>query len=198
MRHSRWKSSAPQRATPTNIIGINASGGERDPHLRGQIRRPVSMRRRRPSDCCDAQPVSESVGRSGIQEPDHRHRRLLRALAALCDFDGSIAGRSSGAPVVRCAGARGRIQRGAQGPISLSANPDIARHIDRSVGRGFFRTIGRELIKPIDQLGITATLIDEAGEAIAAVTPALGTSNAKHIELADKITEYDCAVAGHA
>jgi hypothetical protein len=34
-------------------------------------------------------------------------------------------------------------------------------------------------------LRISATLIDEAGEAITAVTPALGTSHAQHIELAD-------------
>ena len=44
---------------------------------------------------------------------------------------------------------------------------------------------GSKLIEPIDHLGIAATLIDEAGQAIAAVTPALVTSNAQHIELAD-------------
>src|SRR5215469_6238858 len=34
--------------------GIPGNARERDAHLRGQIRHPVSMRRRCPSDCCDA------------------------------------------------------------------------------------------------------------------------------------------------
>ena len=67
-------------------------------------------------------------------------------------------------------------------------------HIPRNV----FRAIGSKLIEPIDHFGIPATLIDEAGQTIAAVTPALVTSNAQHIELADEISEYDCAFAGHA
>jgi hypothetical protein len=40
-------------------------------------------------------------------------------------------------------------------------------------------------------------VIDELGKAVAAVTPALVASYAQHIELADQVTEDDCAVAGH-
>ena len=46
-------------------------------------------------------------------------------------------------------------------------------------------TNGCKFIEPIDHLGITATLIDEAGQSVTAVTPALFTSNAQYIELAD-------------
>ena len=52
-------------------------------------------------------------------------------------------------------------------------------------------------VEPIDQLGIATTFFDETIHRITAVAPALFASNAQHIELADEIAEYDCAVAGH-
>jgi hypothetical protein len=47
-------------------------------------------------------------------------------------------------------------------------------------------------------LALRPTVIDELGETVTAVTPALITSHAQHIEPADQITEYGCAVAGHS
>ena len=35
------------------------------------------------------------------------------------------------------------------------------------------------------------------GEAITAIAPALAATHAQHVELADEVTEDDCAVAGH-
>jgi hypothetical protein len=61
----------------------------------------------------------------------------------------------------------------------------------------FLRTVSGQFIEPIDDLAITATLIDEAGEAVAAIAPALLTTHAQQIELANEIAEDDCAVAGH-
>jgi hypothetical protein len=46
-------------------------------------------------------------------------------------------------------------------------------------------------------LAVPATLLDETGEAIAAVTLALVATHAQHFGLADEIAEDDCAVAGH-
>jgi hypothetical protein len=58
-------------------------------------------------------------------------------------------------------------------------------------------TLGSQLIEPIDELGVAATLTNEAGQDIVAIAPALLTTHAQHIELADEIAEDDCAVAGH-
>jgi len=61
----------------------------------------------------------------------------------------------------------------------------------------FLRTFGSQFIEPIDQLCTAATLVDETAKPITAVAPAFLASHAQHIELADEITEYDCAVARH-
>ena len=61
----------------------------------------------------------------------------------------------------------------------------------------FFEQSAVNFIEPIDNLAIMATLIDEAGEAVAAITPALLAGHAQQIELDDEIAEDDCAVAGH-
>jgi hypothetical protein len=60
-----------------------------------------------------------------------------------------------------------------------------------------FRAVGCKFTEPIDHLGITATLIDEASQTTTAVAPALVASDPYQIELADQIREDDCAVAGH-
>jgi hypothetical protein len=65
------------------------------------------------------------------------------------------------------------------------------------VAGNLLRAFGGKPIEPINHFSIAATRIDEAGEAIATVAPALLTTHAQHIELADKISEDDCAVAGH-
>ena len=59
------------------------------------------------------------------------------------------------------------------------------------------RAFGCQFIEPIDELGVAATLLDESIQPITAIAPALGAGHAQHIELADEIAEYDCAVAGH-
>ena len=59
------------------------------------------------------------------------------------------------------------------------------------------RTLGRQFIEPINELGIAATLLDETARAVTTIAPALVAGDAQHIELADEIAEYDCAVAGH-
>jgi hypothetical protein len=53
------------------------------------------------------------------------------------------------------------------------------------------------LIQPIDKFAVTATLVDQLGQAITAIAPAFLTGHAQHIELANEIAEDDCAVAGH-
>ena len=58
-------------------------------------------------------------------------------------------------------------------------------------------TVGGEFTEPIDDLAITATLLNEAVQPITTITPALITGHAKHIEFADEIAEDGCAVAGH-
>jgi hypothetical protein len=62
------------------------------------------------------------------------------------------------------------------------------------IPRNILWAVGSKLIEPIDHLSIAATLIDEAGQTITAITPAFVTAHAQHIELADEIAEYDCAV----
>jgi hypothetical protein len=64
------------------------------------------------------------------------------------------------------------------------------------VAGNLLRAFGGQFIEPIDDLGAPAPLIDETGQTIAAVSPTLAASHAQHIELADEITEDDCAVAG--
>ena len=59
------------------------------------------------------------------------------------------------------------------------------------------RAIGSDLIEPIDQLGIAAALRNETVQSITTIAPALLTTHAQDIELADEIAEDDCAVAGH-
>jgi hypothetical protein len=50
---------------------------------------------------------------------------------------------------------------------------------------------GCEFIKPIDELGIAATVLDEAMQSIRAVAPTFLASNAHKIGLADQISEDD-------
>jgi len=64
--------------------------------------------------------------------------------------------------------------------------------------RAFLWTVAGNLIEPINHFGIAATIIDQAGQAIAASAAALLTGHPQHVELADQITEDDCAVAGYA
>jgi hypothetical protein len=61
----------------------------------------------------------------------------------------------------------------------------------------FLRTFGGQFIQPINDLGIAATSLDETIETVTTVAPALAATDAQNIKPADKITEYDCAVAGH-
>jgi hypothetical protein len=49
----------------------------------------------------------------------------------------------------------------------------------------------------IDKLSVTASTIEEAIDRITTGPAALTTSQAQHSELANKITEDDCGVAGH-
>ena len=65
------------------------------------------------------------------------------------------------------------------------------------VVRNLLRALGCQFIEPINELGIAATLLNETVQAITTIAPALLTGHAQHIELADEIAEYDCAVAGH-
>ena len=57
--------------------------------------------------------------------------------------------------------------------------------------------VGGDFTEPVDQLGIAATLLDQTIKTITTRARALLTVDVQHIELADQITEYDCAVAGH-
>ena len=83
-------------------------------------------------------------------------------------------------------------------PTAPSANPGTSHRIDRSYcALIFFRAAGGDLTQPVNELGVTATIIDQALHLIATVAAALGTGHAQAIELAEQITEYDCAVAGH-
>jgi hypothetical protein len=63
--------------------------------------------------------------------------------------------------------------------------------------RNLFRTVGCKFIEPIDHLGITAALIDEARQPVTAVAPAFLAGDSYQIELADQIREDDCAIARH-
>ena len=56
--------------------------------------------------------------------------------------------------------------------------------------------LGCQFIEPINELGIAATLLNEAVQSVAAVALALVATHAQHIELADEIAEYDGTVAG--
>ena len=59
------------------------------------------------------------------------------------------------------------------------------------------RAIGADHIKPIGQLGVAAMRPDQAGENILALTRTLGALHAQHGQLGLKVTEDDCAIAGH-
>ena len=59
------------------------------------------------------------------------------------------------------------------------------------------RTLGRQFIEPINELGITAALLNETAQAVTTIAPALVAGDAQHIEFADEIAEDGCAVAGH-
>jgi hypothetical protein len=85
-----------------------------------------------------------------------------------------------------CASLQHHWQLGALRPVSV-----IPIHC-RSLG-----AVTGNLIQPIDKLSVTASIIDEANDPVATRPATLVTSHAQHIELADKITEDDCAVAGH-
>ena len=63
------------------------------------------------------------------------------------------------------------------------------------VVRSLLRALGRQFIQPINELGIAATLLNEAAQSITSIAPAFVAGHAQHIELADEIAEYDCAVA---
>jgi hypothetical protein len=54
-----------------------------------------------------------------------------------------------------------------------------------------------QFIEPIDDLGLAATLIDEATDPIATGAATLVTSHAQQVEPAGEVAEYDCAVAGY-
>ncbi|HEY6861964.1 MAG TPA: hypothetical protein VI358_19530 [Pseudolabrys sp.] len=51
--------------------------------------------------------------------------------------------------------------------------------------RNLFRAGSGDFVEPINNLGIAATILNQAIKAIAAGTLALGTGYAQHIELAD-------------
>ena len=57
-------------------------------------------------------------------------------------------------------------------------------------------TLGGNLIKPIGDLYLMATVFNYAIQPIATGAFTLAASHAQHIELADEITENDWAVAG--
>ena len=65
------------------------------------------------------------------------------------------------------------------------------------VVRNLLRAFGCKLTEPIDELCIATTLLNETVQPITTVAPTFLTGDAQHIELANEITEYDCAVAGH-
>lgn len=52
------------------------------------------------------------------------------------------------------------------------------------------RAIGSDLIEPIDQLGIAAALRNETVQSITTIAPALLTTHAQHIELADEFAAW--------
>ena len=51
--------------------------------------------------------------------------------------------------------------------------------------------------EPIGELGIAATLLDEAVQSVTTIAPALVAGDAQHIELTDEVAEDGCTVAGH-
>ena len=53
------------------------------------------------------------------------------------------------------------------------------------ISRNLLWALGGKLIEPIDHLGVTATLIDEASQTITAIAPALLATDPQDIELAD-------------
>ena len=62
----------------------------------------------------------------------------------------------------------------------------------------FLWAVGGDLAKPVDQLCLPATLLNQTIKTVATGATALLTVDVQHIELADEITENDCAVAGHS
>ena len=65
------------------------------------------------------------------------------------------------------------------------------------VAGNLLRAFGCQFSEPIDDLAITATLLDETAQAVTTIAPALVAGDAQHIEFADEIAEDGCAVAGH-
>jgi hypothetical protein len=66
--------------------------------------------------------------------------------------------------------------------------------------RGAWRALilfGGDDIEPINDLGVMAMGSDEAGDNVPTLAGALAATHTQHRELADQITEGDCAVAGH-
>ena len=60
----------------------------------------------------------------------------------------------------------------------------------------FFGQSARDFIKPIDQLGVATTTLDQAVQSVTAIASALVASHAQQVELADQISEDDRAIAG--
>jgi hypothetical protein len=59
------------------------------------------------------------------------------------------------------------------------------------------RAIASNLVDPVGQATVEATLTDEMGEPVMTGPTTLVTGNIQHVELSDEVTEDDCAVAGH-
>jgi hypothetical protein len=60
------------------------------------------------------------------------------------------------------------------------------------------RAFGCKLIEAINELGIPATLLDEAVQPVATIAPAFLTTHAQEVELADEIAEDDLRRRGKA
>jgi hypothetical protein len=63
--------------------------------------------------------------------------------------------------------------------------------------RCFLRAVGSDLIQPINDLAVAAPVSNQALHLIATRATTLVARHLKVIELADKVTEYDCAVTWH-
>jgi len=57
----------------------------------------------------------------------------------------------------------------------------------------FPRAVGRDLVRPVEQLGVDAIAHNQSINPILARASALVTSDAQHRQLADKVSENDCA-----
>jgi hypothetical protein len=65
------------------------------------------------------------------------------------------------------------------------------------VAGNLLRALGCQFTEPIDDLAITATLLNETMQPVTTIASAFVAGNAQHIELADKVAEDGCAVARH-